>query len=154
VISTAITYVHHRRCGLGRLCFLPSSRDSYVRISFSAFSCTNNYQVGFYRWCKIGSQRWSNGSREQCCNRRSVIDVPRTSNYSMMTIPRFSNAVQQSTPVSVGHDYIRSSPYDTATPAALVAGTSRRLPLRSCRYQIIIGYNVWCPPHYMGGLGY
>jgi hypothetical protein len=30
------------------------------------------------------------------------------------------------------------------TPAALVAGISRRLPLRLCRYQIIIGYNVWC----------
>jgi hypothetical protein len=150
-MSTAITYVHHRRCGLGRLCFLPSSRDSYVRRSFSAFSCTNNYQVGL---CKIGSQRWSNGSREQCCNRRSVIDVPRTSNHSMMTIPRFGNVVQQSTPTSVGHDYGRSSPYDTATPAALVTGTSRRHPLRSCRYQVIICYNVWCPPHYMRGLGY
>jgi hypothetical protein len=45
-------------------------------------------------------------------------------------------------------------PYDTATLAALVVGTTRRLPLRSCRYQVAIDYNVWCRPYYMGGLGY
>jgi hypothetical protein len=45
-------------------------------------------------------------------------------------------------------------PHDTATPAALITGTSRRLPLRSYCYQVIIGYIVWHLPHYMGGLGY
>jgi ribosomal protein L33 len=45
-------------------------------------------------------------------------------------------------------------PHDTAAPAALVAGTSRRLPLRSCCYQVVMSYNMWCPPHYMGGLSY
>jgi hypothetical protein len=33
-------------------------------------------------------------------------------------------------------------------------GTSRRLSLRSYRYQVIIGYNGVVSPHYMGGPGY
>jgi hypothetical protein len=38
--------------------------------------------------------------------------------------------------------------------AALGSGTSRRLPLCACCYQVVMGYNVWCPPYYMGGPGY
>ena len=38
--------------------------------------------------------------------------------------------------------------------ATLGTGTSRRLPLRACCYQVVMGYNVWCTPHYIGGLGY
>jgi hypothetical protein len=45
-------------------------------------------------------------------------------------------------------------PHDNVTSAALVVGTSHQLPLRFCRYQVVIGYNVWCSSHYMGGLGY
>ena len=45
-------------------------------------------------------------------------------------------------------------PHDTATLAALGAGTSRRLPLRAYCYQVVIGYIVWHPPHYIGGQGY
>ena len=66
----------------------------------------------------------------------------------------FGNAVRPNCLHLRGTDYGRSSPDDTATPAALVAGTSRRLPLRSCRYQVVIGYNRVVPPHYMRGPGY
>jgi hypothetical protein len=45
-------------------------------------------------------------------------------------------------------------PDDTATPAALGAGTCRRLPLHACCYQVIIGNIVWHRPHYIGGQSY
>ena len=36
-------------------------------------------------------------------------------------------------------------PTDTATLAALGTGTSRRLPLRACCYQVVMGYTCGAP---------
>jgi hypothetical protein len=126
----------------------------YIILKSRPLTChTLQKQLSFIKQSQRHNEfGWNIHNNCYCC--RCIVDLLWTINHSTITTPRFGNAVRRTRLHLRGNDYGRSSPFDITAPAALVAGTSRRLSLRSCRYQVVIGYNRAVSPHYMGGLDY
>jgi hypothetical protein len=140
-------------------------RCSYVHapyphqlIVFSSAHLRKKYQSHVARSTKnisFGSEKWRSVTYWVCYRCRCIVDLLR--NQAITARWRHRDLVTQ-----FGAQRLHLRGMTTGAPphmipqhlAALGAGTSRRLPLCACCYQVIIGYNVWCPSHYMRGLGY